>query len=145
MKINLKEKVQKIRLLREADQVTEQLEPEISVPEDVMIECDSLVKIYKTKDIEVLALQGLDLTVKRGELMAIIGNSGSGKSMFLNMIGGLDRPSAGKLYVDGRNLFQMTEEELLGSGIKPNTIRLSIGTEHIDDIIEDLEEAFQAV
>ena len=113
MKINLKEKVQKIRLLREADQVTEQLEPEISVPEDVMIECDSLVKIYKTKDIEVLALQGLDLTVKRGELMAIIGNSGSGKSTFLNMIGGLDRPSAGKLYVDGRNLFQMTEEELV--------------------------------
>ena len=53
-----------------------------------MIECDSLVKIYKTKDIEVLALQGLDLTVKRGELMAIIGNSGSGKSTFLNMIGG---------------------------------------------------------
>ena len=66
------------------------------------IECDSLVKIYKTKDIEVLALQGLDLTVKRGELMAIIGNSGSGKSTFLNMIGGLDRPSAGKLYVDGK-------------------------------------------
>ncbi|MCH5264402.1 MAG: ABC transporter ATP-binding protein [Lachnospiraceae bacterium] len=78
-----------------------------------MIECDSLVKIYKTKDIEVLALQGLDLTVKRGELMAIIGNSGSGKSTFLNMIGGLDRPSAGKLYVDGRNLFQMSEEELV--------------------------------
>lgn len=83
------------------------------VPEDVMIECDSLVKIYKTKDIEVLALQGLDLTVKRGELMAIIGNSGSGKSTFLNMIGGLDRPSAGKLYVDGKNLFQMTEQELV--------------------------------
>ena len=78
-----------------------------------MIECDSLVKIYKTKDIEVLALQGLDLTVKRGELMAIIGNSGSGKSTFLNMIGGLDRPSAGKLYVDGKNLFQMTENELV--------------------------------
>ncbi|MCM1245634.1 MAG: ABC transporter ATP-binding protein [Roseburia sp.] len=78
-----------------------------------MIECDGLVKIYKTKDIEVLALQGLDLTVRRGELMAIIGNSGSGKSTFLNMIGGLDRPSAGKLYVDGKNLFQMTEEELV--------------------------------
>lgn len=85
----------------------------VDVPEDVMIECDGLVKIYKTKDIEVLALQGLDLTVKRGELMAIIGNSGSGKSTFLNMIGGLDRPSAGKLYVDGKNLFQMTEEELV--------------------------------
>ncbi|MCI8365734.1 MAG: ABC transporter ATP-binding protein [Eubacterium sp.] len=78
-----------------------------------MIECDGLVKIYKTKDIEVLALQGLDLTVRRGELMAIIGNSGSGKSTFLNMIGGLDRPSAGKLYVDGKNLFQLTEEELV--------------------------------
>ncbi|MCR5797568.1 MAG: ATP-binding cassette domain-containing protein [Eubacterium sp.] len=78
-----------------------------------MIECDGLVKIYKTKDIEVLALQGLDLTVKKGELMAIIGNSGSGKSTFLNMIGGLDRPSAGKLYVNGKNLFQMTEEELV--------------------------------
>ena len=74
-----------------------------------MIECDNLVKIYKTKDIEVLALQGLDLTVERGELMAIIGNSGSGKSTFLNMIGGLDRPSAGKLYVDGKDLFRLTE------------------------------------
>lgn len=86
---------------------------EMDIPSDVMIECDGLVKIYKTKDIEVLALQGLDLTVKRGELMAIIGNSGSGKSTFLNMIGGLDRPSAGKLYVDGKNLFQMTEDELV--------------------------------
>lgn len=80
---------------------------------DAMIECDNLVKIYKTKDIEVLALQGLDLVVGRGELMAIIGNSGSGKSTFLNMIGGLDRPSAGRLYVDGRNLFRLTEDELV--------------------------------
>ncbi len=85
-----------------------------------MIECDNLVKIYKTKDIEVLALQGLDITVDRGELMAIIGNSGSGKSTFLNMIGGLDRPSAGKLYVDGKNLFRMTEAELVD--YKKNTV-----------------------
>ncbi len=81
--------------------------------DDIMIECDSLVKIYKTKDIEVLALQGLDLIVKRGELTAIIGNSGSGKSTFLNMIGGLDKPSAGKLFVDGKNLFDMSEKELV--------------------------------
>ncbi len=87
---------------------------------DAMIECDNLVKIYKTKDIEVLALQGLDLTVERGELMAIIGNSGSGKSTFLNMIGGLDRPSAGKLYVDGKNLFRLTEDELVE--YKKNTV-----------------------
>jgi ABC-type lipoprotein export system ATPase subunit len=46
-----------------------------------MIECENLVKIYKTLDFEVLALQGLDLTVARGEFMAIIGNSGSGKSI----------------------------------------------------------------
>lgn len=88
-------------------------EVSIDIPDDVMIECDSLVKIYKTKDIEVLALQGLDLTVKKGELMAIIGNSGSGKSTFLNMIGGLDRPSAGRLYVDGKNLFQLDEKALV--------------------------------
>lgn len=78
-----------------------------------MIECENLVKIYKTKDIEVLALQGLELRVDKGELMAIIGNSGSGKSTFLNMIGGLDRPSAGRLMVDGKNLFKMSDRELV--------------------------------
>lgn len=113
MKINLREKASKIKSLRSTNEMLETQEELLDVPEDVMIECDGLVKIYKTKDIEVLALQGLDLTVKRGELMAIIGNSGSGKSTFLNMIGGLDRPSAGKLYVDGKNLFQMTEQELV--------------------------------
>lgn len=85
-----------------------------------MIECDNLVKIYKTKDIEVLALQGLELTVEEGELMAIIGNSGSGKSTFLNMIGGLDRPSAGRLYVDGKDLFKLNEKELVE--YKRNTV-----------------------
>ncbi len=58
---------------------------------EMMIQADGLVKIYKTKQTEVLALQGLDLTVEEGELTALIGNSGSGKSTFLNMIGGLDR------------------------------------------------------
>ena len=78
-----------------------------------MIQADGLVKIYKTKQTEVLALQGLDLTVEEGELTALIGNSGSGKSTFLNMIGGLDRPSAGSLLVGGRNLFTMTEKDLV--------------------------------
>ena len=110
MKINLKEKISKVKQIKSPESAMENPEQTMDVPDDVMIECDSLVK---TKDIEVLALQGLDLTVKRGELMAIIGNSGSGKSTFLNMIGGLDRPSAGKLYVDGKNLFQMTENELV--------------------------------
>ncbi|MBQ9950663.1 MAG: ABC transporter ATP-binding protein [Clostridia bacterium] len=78
-----------------------------------MVECENLVKIYKTKEIEVLALQGLELRIDTGELMAIIGNSGSGKSTFLNMIGGLDRPSAGKLFVDGKDLFKLSDRELV--------------------------------
>jgi ABC-type lipoprotein export system ATPase subunit len=77
-----------------------------------MIECENLVKIYKTKDIEVVALQGLDLVVEKGELMAIIGNSGSGKSTLLNMLGGLDHPSAGKLLVDGKDLLKFNEKQL---------------------------------
>lgn len=85
-----------------------------------IIMCENLVKIYKTKDLEVMALQGLDLTIKRGELMAIIGNSGSGKSTFLNMVGGLDHPSAGKLFVDDRDLFAMKEKQL--REYKQNTV-----------------------
>lgn len=80
--------------------------------ENIII-CENLVKIYKTKDLEVLALQGLDLTIEKGELMAIIGNSGSGKSTLLNMLGGLDRPSAGKLVVDGKDLNKLKEQELV--------------------------------
>lgn len=78
-----------------------------------MIECENLVKIYKTKDLEVVALQGLDLVVEAGELMAIIGNSGSGKSTLLNMLGGLDRPSAGKLLVDGRDMLKFNDSQLI--------------------------------
>lgn len=78
-----------------------------------MIECENLVKIYKTKDLEVVALQGLDLIVEPGELMAIIGNSGSGKSTLLNMLGGLDKPSAGKLLVDGCDLLKFNDQQLI--------------------------------
>ena len=80
---------------------------------EAMIQADGLVKIYKSKQTEVLALQGLDLTVEEGELTAVIGNSGSGKSTFLNMIGGLDKPSAGSLVVGGKNLFTISEKELV--------------------------------
>ncbi|MDI9470364.1 MAG: ABC transporter ATP-binding protein [Bacillota bacterium] len=78
-----------------------------------MIQCEGLVKIYKTRDLEVMALQGLDLTIERGEFTAIIGNSGSGKSTFLNMIGGLDRPSAGRVVVDGKNLLTLDDAGLV--------------------------------
>jgi ABC-type lipoprotein export system ATPase subunit len=78
-----------------------------------MIHCEGLVKIYKAADLEVFALQGLDLQIETGELMAIIGNSGSGKSTLLNMLGGLDRPSAGTLEIDGKNMLKMTERDLV--------------------------------
>jgi len=79
-----------------------------------MIECENLVKIYKTKDIEVMALQGLDLIVEEGEFMAMIGKSGSGKSTLMNLLGGLDSPTAGKLTVDGIDMTKMTRKSLIG-------------------------------
>lgn len=79
-----------------------------------MINCENLMKIYKIDDDhEVIALQGLDLKVKQGEMMGIIGSSGSGKSTLLNMLGGLDRPSAGKLVVGGKDLLRMTDKDLV--------------------------------
>jgi len=85
----------------------------LAPPENVMVRCDNLVKIYKSRDIEVMALQGLDLTVERGELMGIVGASGSGKSTLLNMLGGLDKPSAGSLYVDGKDLLKFTDKDFI--------------------------------
>lgn len=78
-----------------------------------LIECDSVVKIYKTENVEVMALQGLDLTIMPGEMLSIIGKSGSGKSTLMNMIGGLEKPSAGKLYVNGRDMSTLTEKEMV--------------------------------
>jgi peptide/nickel transport system ATP-binding protein len=71
--------------------------------------CDNLVKIYKVAALEVVALQGLDLEMARGEVMALIGPSGSGKSTLLNVIGGLDTPSAGTVQVGGLDLTQMDQ------------------------------------
>jgi ABC-type lipoprotein export system ATPase subunit len=73
--------------------------------------CDNLVKIYKIADLEVVALQGLDLTVDKGELVAIVGASGSGKSTLLNILGGLDVPSAGRALVGGYDLLNMDARE----------------------------------
>lgn len=79
-----------------------------------MIQCENLMKIYKIdEEHEVIALQGLDLQIEKGEMMGIIGSSGSGKSTLLNMLGGLDRPTAGKLIVDGKNLLRLSDRELV--------------------------------
>lgn len=74
--------------------------------------CEGLVKIYKVADLEMVALHSLNLTIERGELVGIIGASGSGKSTIMNILGGLDRPTAGKVKVDGNDLLRMTDNQL---------------------------------
>jgi putative ABC transport system ATP-binding protein len=80
--------------------------------EEPFIACDNLVKIYKIADLETVALQGLDLVVAPGELMGIVGPSGSGKSTLMNILGGLDRPSAGRVWVDGQDLLKTSNADL---------------------------------
>jgi ABC-type lipoprotein export system ATPase subunit len=77
--------------------------------QDLLVIGDNLIKIYKVDDLEVIALQGLDLEVARGEMIAIVGASGSGKSTLLNILGGLDTPSAGRVTVAGYDLTRLTE------------------------------------
>ena len=79
--------------------------------QDLLAICDNLIKIYKVDDLEVVALQGLDLEVARGEMIAIVGASGSGKSTLLNILGGLDTPSAGRVIVGGHDLTRLSEEQ----------------------------------
>ena len=75
------------------------------------IVCDNLVKIYKVADLEVVALQGLDLEIQQGEMMALVGPSGSGKSTLMNILGGLDMPTAGRVYVGDYNLLEMRRRQ----------------------------------
>jgi ABC-type lipoprotein export system ATPase subunit len=95
-------------------------EPAAPVPQDQapsgadgMIVCDRLVRIYYGEGIEVQALQGLDLLIAEGELTALIGAAGSGKSTLVNILAGLDTPTAGKAWVAGHNLGAMTAQERL--------------------------------
>jgi len=83
----------------------------LNVKKPIVI-CENLVKIYKVAELEVFALQGLELTVDPGEMLGIVGTSGSGKTTLMNILGGLDRPSAGKVTVDGLDLLKLNEAEL---------------------------------
>ncbi len=76
-----------------------------------LVICENLVKIYKVADLEVVALQGLDLEVMPGEMMAIVGVSGSGKTTLLNILSSLDLPSAGKCIVDGHDLTRLSQAQ----------------------------------
>lgn len=80
--------------------------------EGPFISCDNLVKIYKIADLEVVALQGLDMQVSKGEILAIVGASGSGKSTLMNILGGLDRPTAGRVTVGGLDLLKLSNRGL---------------------------------
>jgi hypothetical protein len=71
-----------------------------------------LRKIYGTGETQVKALDGIDLTVKRGEFVAIVGSSGSGKTTFLNMVGGLDVPTSGEIIVDQKKIQKLSDDEL---------------------------------
>ncbi|MEV0197969.1 ABC transporter ATP-binding protein [Nonomuraea sp. NPDC050691] len=87
--------------------------PRASFGGDAHIVCDNLVRIYKTEGVEVVALQGLDLLIDEGELVAVVGASGSGKSTLLNVLSGLDVPTAGVARVAGMDLLSMTAKDRL--------------------------------
>ncbi len=72
-----------------------------------------LIKVYRTGKSEVIALRGLDCTIKQGEVLAIMGPSGCGKTTLLNIIGGLDRPTAGSVMLDGQNLVDLSDAQLV--------------------------------
>src|SRR5271169_2652296 len=80
---------------------------------DGMIVCDRLVRIYSGAGIEVQALQGLDLLIAEGELTALIGAAGSGKSTLMNILAGLDTPTAGSVRVGGHDLAAMSARQRL--------------------------------
>ena len=77
-----------------------------------ILETKDLRKVYGSGDTEVRALDGVDLTVEKGEFVAVVGTSGSGKSTLLHMLGGLDRPTSGTVTVDGRELSALKDVEL---------------------------------
>jgi putative ABC transport system ATP-binding protein len=78
---------------------------------ETLVDCEGLVYIYKTRLLEVVALQGLDLHVERGETVAIAGRSGSGKTTLMNILAGVDPPTAGRAVVAGHDLGRMSEAD----------------------------------
>ena len=77
-----------------------------------VLKAENLIKIYGKGENQVKALNGVSLSVEKGEFVAVVGTSGSGKSTLLHMLGGLDRPDSGKVYVDGKDIFSLKEEAL---------------------------------
>lgn len=78
----------------------------------VVLETKNLKKIYGKGENEVHALAGIDISINKGEFVAVVGTSGSGKTTLLHMLGGLDYPTDGKVFVDGKDIFSLKDEEL---------------------------------
>ena len=77
-----------------------------------ILETKNLMKVYGVGAAKVNALAGVDFTVDEGEFVSIVGTSGSGKSTLLHMLGGLDKPTSGKVFVDGKDIFSLKADEL---------------------------------
>lgn len=77
-----------------------------------VLKAENLIKIYGKGENQVKALNGVRLSVEKGEFVAVVGTSGSGKSTLLHMLGGLDRPDSGKVYIEDKDIFALKEEEL---------------------------------
>lgn len=79
---------------------------------EALLETEDLVKYYGDGDQEIRAIDHTSILVERGEFVAVVGRSGSGKSTLLHMLGGLDRPDSGKVYIEGRDIFALKDEQL---------------------------------
>lgn len=77
-----------------------------------ILRVENLTKIYGKKETKVVALDNVSFSVKKGEFVAIVGASGSGKSTLLHLIGGIDRPTKGKVYIDGKDIFALDDDKL---------------------------------
>ena len=79
---------------------------------DEILKVENLTKVYGKGENRVVAVDNVSFSVKRGEFVAIVGSSGSGKSTILHLIGGVDRPTSGKVYIEGKDVYSLNEENL---------------------------------